>query len=63
MSKDIREELKEYFRDYINNYISTEMWGLDNNLDAGTARLIIDLGREYHNEDAEEEKRQARQAS
>lgn len=53
MSKDIREELKACYLDYANNYLTVATWGLDNNLSELDAAQIIDMGRKYHNEDAE----------
>lgn len=51
-----REYLKSLFRDYWNNYLTVDRFAEVHNVDNVTMLALIDEGRRYHNQDAEQGK-------
>ena len=51
-----REYLKGVWRDWANNYLTLEKMAADHKMDADDLAILIKLGRDLHNADAELEK-------
>ena len=51
-----REYLKEVWRDWTNNYLTLNKMAADHNIDADDLAVLIKMGRDLHDADAEFEK-------
>ena len=51
-----REYLKGIWRDWANNYLTLDKMAADHHIDADDLAMLIKLGRDLHNADAELEK-------
>ena len=51
-----REYLKGVWRDWFNNYLTLDKMAADHKMNADDLAVLIKLGRDLHNADAEESK-------
>jgi hypothetical protein len=48
-----KETLAQFFRDWMNNYLTYEKMASDYQMTPDEVKQMINLGRKYHNEQAE----------
>ena len=53
----IKKQLAELYLDYLNNYLTIDKFSEHNGLSFYHSELLIDLGRDYHQEMVEHEQR------